>query len=167
MLFRSGERGTRGTEPDERSELKRKVERILSATKKAKVPPSVVTSNGTHGTESRDVLEPGAPQFSARPVDEGGGGSSQSVLLLLAFLDGSDFKPEYGALYGLTPELLAATFEGQADDDELVAYLGVARETARKKRLYWSQSRLCLRSEERRVGKECLRLCRSRWSPYH
>ena len=25
----------------------------------------------------------------------------------------------------------------------------------------------CLRSEERRVGKECVRLCRSRWSPYH
>ena len=26
---------------------------------------------------------------------------------------------------------------------------------------------LMARSEERRVGKECLRLCRSRWSPYH
>ena len=26
---------------------------------------------------------------------------------------------------------------------------------------------LLARSEERRVGKECLRLCRSRWSPYH
>ena len=26
---------------------------------------------------------------------------------------------------------------------------------------------LVARSEERRVGKECLRLCRSRWSPYH
>ena len=26
---------------------------------------------------------------------------------------------------------------------------------------------ICPRSEERRVGKECLRLCRSRWSPYH
>src|SRR3546814_13657984 len=26
----------------------------------------------------------------------------------------------------------------------------------------------CLkRSEERRVGKECVRTCRSRWSPYH
>ena len=24
-----------------------------------------------------------------------------------------------------------------------------------------------IRSAERRVGKECLRLCRSRWSPYH
>jgi hypothetical protein len=26
---------------------------------------------------------------------------------------------------------------------------------------------LTVRSEERRVGKECRRLCRSRWSPYH
>jgi hypothetical protein len=29
------------------------------------------------------------------------------------------------------------------------------------------QARLRWRSEERRVGKECRRLCRSRWSPYH
>ena len=26
---------------------------------------------------------------------------------------------------------------------------------------------LGVRSEERRVGKECVSLCRSRWSPYH
>src|SRR3546814_17196976 len=26
---------------------------------------------------------------------------------------------------------------------------------------------LLIRSEERRVGKECVRTCRSRWSPYH
>ena len=26
---------------------------------------------------------------------------------------------------------------------------------------------LAVRSEERRVGKECLTQCRSRWSPYH
>src|SRR3546814_21014880 len=26
---------------------------------------------------------------------------------------------------------------------------------------------LCNRSEERRVGKECVSTCRSRWSPYH
>ena len=30
-----------------------------------------------------------------------------------------------------------------------------------------SLGHLLWRSEERRVGKECLRLCRSRWSPYH
>ena len=29
------------------------------------------------------------------------------------------------------------------------------------------QSTSAVRSEERRVGKECRRLCRSRWSPYH
>src|SRR3546814_14040940 len=28
-------------------------------------------------------------------------------------------------------------------------------------------SQRCLRSEERRVGKECVSPCRSRWSPYH
>ena len=28
-------------------------------------------------------------------------------------------------------------------------------------------SQLPSRSEERRVGKECATLCRSRWSPYH
>src|SRR3546814_19897667 len=27
--------------------------------------------------------------------------------------------------------------------------------------------RTFMRSEERRVGKECVRTCRSRWSPYH
>ena len=27
--------------------------------------------------------------------------------------------------------------------------------------------RIFERSEERRVGKECLSVCRSRWSPYH
>ena len=30
----------------------------------------------------------------------------------------------------------------------------------------WS-SDVCSRSEERRVGKECRTVCRSRWSPYH
>src|SRR3546814_13634683 len=29
------------------------------------------------------------------------------------------------------------------------------------------RSHLVLRSEERRVGKECVSTCRSRWSPYH
>ena len=32
---------------------------------------------------------------------------------------------------------------------------------------YRAQRGTAPRSEERRVGKECLRLCRSRWSPYH
>src|SRR3546814_13490110 len=32
---------------------------------------------------------------------------------------------------------------------------------------YYARYSLDLRSEERRVGKECVSTCRSRWSPYH
>src|SRR3546814_2810559 len=31
----------------------------------------------------------------------------------------------------------------------------------------WRQRMAGLRSEERRVGKECVSTCRSRWAPYH
>src|SRR3546814_1750331 len=34
-------------------------------------------------------------------------------------------------------------------------------------RRYWEGRREARRSEERRVGKECVSTCRSRWSPYH
>jgi hypothetical protein len=53
-------------------------------------------------------------------------------------------------------------------DEELLAC------DARRAWLAWYRSTpdapciaICSRSEERRVGKECRRLCRSRWSPYH
>src|SRR3546814_15826612 len=46
-----------------------------------------------------------------------------------------------------------------------------ARERARQERERAQTSRLFLgggsRSDERRVGKECVSTCRSRWSPYH
>ena len=45
---------------------------------------------------------------------------------------------------------------------------GVAKDEARAVAFY---QRACdggfVRSEERRVGKECVQPCRSRWSPYH
>src|SRR3546814_3039560 len=43
----------------------------------------------------------------------------------------------------------------------LMAVAGAARDTLR--RLAAGEAR----SEERRVGKECVSTCRSRWSPYH
>ena len=36
-----------------------------------------------------------------------------------------------------------------------------------KMRRLWVAVTVGYRSEERRVGKECPQLCRSRWSPYH
>src|SRR3546814_16762837 len=43
------------------------------------------------------------------------------------------------------------------------------RGRARRDRRFCPTSMSCgwLRSEERRVGKECVSTCRSRWSPYH
>src|SRR3546814_17390606 len=35
------------------------------------------------------------------------------------------------------------------------------------KALTWLDENTAGRSEERRVGNECVRTCRSRWSPYH
>src|SRR3546814_9180815 len=46
---------------------------------------------------------------------------------------------------------------------------GMAGGTGRTQGLYFGVSRIPSekRSEERRVGKECVSTCRSRWSPYH
>ena len=46
------------------------------------------------------------------------------------------------------------------NSQQLIDRLGQFDISAERKSIYD-------RSEERRVGKECLRLCRSRWSPYH
>src|SRR3546814_11704498 len=58
-------------------------------------------------------------------------------------------------------------------DAELAA-LGACRRLAALKRLGRAVLQLfgqflveALRSEERRVGKECVSTCRSRWTPYH
>src|SRR3546814_2821596 len=48
---------------------------------------------------------------------------------------------------------------GRLTDDGLPSHY-VMVQTIRRKLLSW-------RSEERRVGKECVSTCRSRWSPYH
>ena len=42
-----------------------------------------------------------------------------------------------------------------------------SRTLARKYDLGVSPATIRNRSEERRVGKECNQVCRSRWSPYH
>src|SRR3546814_9690870 len=43
------------------------------------------------------------------------------------------------------------------------SYGAVATASSRMVETFWN----IVRSEERRVGKECVSTCRSRWSPYH
>src|SRR3546814_20478852 len=52
---------------------------------------------------------------------------------------------------------------------EMAAYREpfLAAGEARRPTLSWPRQIPIARSEERRVGKECVSTCRSRWSPYH
>jgi imidazoleglycerol-phosphate dehydratase len=59
-------------------------------------------------------------------------------------------KPSRGKLKDLDISLFEDFFRGLSSHAMMTLHINVA-----------------YRSEERRVGKECERLCRSRWSPYH
>ncbi|KAM3591109.1 uncharacterized protein V6R79_022469 [Siganus canaliculatus] len=83
------------------------------------------------------------PCFTVEPLPEGNN-NSENFVPLFSFLEGQDYKEEFGLFYGLSSEQLASSsFSGHSDEDELVTFLGVARETARKRRLFWPQTRLC------------------------
>jgi formamidopyrimidine-DNA glycosylase len=57
--------------------------------------------------------------------------------------------------------------DGEVDGAKLL-YDSAKRRNVTLKALVLDQGVIAgMRSEERRVGKECRRLCRSRWSPYH
>src|SRR3546814_17039241 len=67
---------------------------------------------------------------------------------------------------------------GQAELDRYAALVLVRQKAARQPDEQHDEQRedqhikakkqpLAIRSEERRVGKECVSTCRSRWSPYH
>ena len=109
---------------------------------------------------------------TAAPVVMGGGGFSVIPVELMA---------RFGLDYGITGEgeqpfaALVARLAAGSNDTAGIRHL-MSREVRtptaglhRKEFLDLTQNVQPdrRRSEERRVGKECLRLCRSRWSPYH
>ena len=57
-----------------------------------------------------------------------------------------------------------ATYSGKGGAYDLTAHYSLLMRCNDRAK---SPMRLCTRSEERRVGKECSEPCRSRWSPYH
>ena len=61
----------------------------------------------------------------------------------------------------------AVKFEGAMRNVNSILQLGQPQFEALSASVLEMSTRLPERSEERRVGKECSELCRSRWSPYH
>ncbi|XP_056156219.1 SH3 domain and tetratricopeptide repeat-containing protein 1 [Lampris incognitus] len=141
QIYKLGEPDNSVTRPLEHKKI---IERILS---QQRVPSShsVVATIGTQEDLNLDTKksELKSPCFTLPLVVEGNN-NTESYITLLSFLNGSHYKPEFGVIYGPTSELLASSiFANQADENKLTAFLGSARETARKKGHYWSQSRLC------------------------
>ncbi|KAF7649446.1 hypothetical protein LDENG_00141200 [Lucifuga dentata] len=123
-------------------ELQKNIQKILSQSRSSSLD-SVLTSKTREDSIQSETTEPGRPRFTVHHVVEGNN-NTESIIPLLSFLEFQDYKAEFGALYRPSRELLSSsTFAGHCDEDELIAFLGVARETARKKRLFWAQSRLC------------------------
>ena len=99
-----------------------------TATVTARPSDDVDMSSGKE-LESKDM-----PNFIV--CSEKDGTSPDGHHSLLSFLGSPDFREELRSLYTSYPEFLMSCFHGHADEEELVAYLGVARETARKKRQF-------------------------------
>src|SRR3546814_14305449 len=74
-------------------------------------------------------------------------------------------------LVGMPPPASASSAPAQAHAcvDQAVASRSSVRLSIRRvlPRKATARAQSALRSEERRVGKECVSPCRSRWSPYH
>ncbi|XP_029310927.1 SH3 domain and tetratricopeptide repeat-containing protein 1 [Cottoperca gobio] len=124
----------------EQTDLKINIQRILDQGQDSSADSVVTLEDSAQSTEAKE-LRP--PCFTVHPVVEGNN-NTENFIPLFSFLEEQDYKIEFGILYGLSSELLiSSTFIGHSDEDELIAFLGVARETARKKQLFWAQTRLC------------------------
>ena len=82
------------------------------------------------------------------------------------------FMLHFSKIERLTQRMNIITFVGNFSDsvnmltpqlNAIIAASASVKSSPKLKRML----EVRVRSEERRVGKECLRLCRSRWSPYH
>ncbi|MBN3300659.1 S3TC1 protein, partial [Amia calva] len=127
-----------------RKELQSKISVFLSGVKEPHVTPSVTQS------EERQAEHGDSQPFSERrdscfPVDseDENNHSPDSFQSLLEFLNCSEYKQEFKDLYDFSLLFLHSMFQGFADDEELVSYLGLAREMARKKKSHWAQTRIC------------------------
>lgn len=124
-------------------DLKEDIPRFLNQRKESdtKAVTTIKKSQEFLATEEKQHRSP--PSFKVHPVVEENN-NTENFIPLFSFLEERDYKTEFGSLYKLSSELLASSvFYGHSDEDELIAFLGSARETARKKRFFWSQTRLC------------------------
>ncbi|XP_067847445.1 SH3 domain and tetratricopeptide repeat-containing protein 1 isoform X3 [Heptranchias perlo] len=62
---------------------------------------------------------------------------------LLVFLDHEEYSKLFKNLYDSCFSFLKSTFYGYNEEEEVIHYLEVAREAARKRQMQWAQTRIC------------------------
>ncbi|XP_016305592.1 SH3 domain and tetratricopeptide repeat-containing protein 1 isoform X2 [Sinocyclocheilus anshuiensis] len=131
------------THQTELNNLKQKVKHILSEVDESQRNDVPSGSSKQQMKKEADDTESSQeiPQFSV--CLEQDNTSPDEHHAMLSFLSSRDHQPEFLLLYSAYPEFLISHFEGHSDEEEIVAYLGVARELARKKHVSWAQSRIC------------------------
>ncbi|KAJ0006485.1 hypothetical protein NQD34_013758 [Periophthalmus magnuspinnatus] len=138
------------TEDAKHEELKLHIQRVLSP-EPTFCLSSEEKNSPTDPASPSETPNASCPCFFVPHIVEGKN-HTEDFMPLFTFLENSNYSLEYGALYHLTPDQLSSTtFTGHSDENQLTTFLSVARETARKKRLFWSQTRICFL-----LGKLCV-----------
>ncbi|XP_064424080.1 SH3 domain and tetratricopeptide repeat-containing protein 1 [Latimeria chalumnae] len=68
---------------------------------------------------------------------------SEAFQSLLLFLNSKEYSIQFKNLYDLSFSFRSSVFCGYTEDEELIHYLELAREMARKKKMAWAQKRIC------------------------
>src|SRR3546814_868759 len=110
--------------------------------------------------------EDGATYWSEHRGKAKAGTPSQTAWAILALMAAGEVEND--AVRGGVDFLLNAPRHGAEWDEPWFTAVGFPRVFYLRYHGYRYYFPLwALRSEERRVGKECVSMCRSRWSPYH
>ncbi|XP_075921979.1 SH3 domain and tetratricopeptide repeat-containing protein 1 isoform X2 [Petromyzon marinus] len=78
--------------------------------------------------------------------------NSESLIQFLLFLNTPEYRREFAVLYREDSPFLYSLLRGHTDDTELVRFLELAREMAKKGGMQWAQSRACFL-----LGRACSR----------
>ncbi|XP_067896287.1 SH3 domain and tetratricopeptide repeat-containing protein 1 isoform X2 [Heterodontus francisci] len=159
VVYRMDKLGPLNSQEDEKGEqqapsaqeielLKAKLNKAVNGLKEKN---SISIGNGRETVEEDSVTcdqedglfseEPQEPRFYVGRT--GDLDNPEIVHPLLVILDNEEYSEDFKNLYDSCFSFLKSTFYGFSEEEEVVHYLEVAREAAKKRQMQWAQTRIC------------------------
>ncbi|XP_078068119.1 SH3 domain and tetratricopeptide repeat-containing protein 1 [Mustelus asterias] len=140
------EKGKQQTSSTQEMELlKAKLNKTINDVKEKNHIPSgnrrEIIERNSVSRDQEDGLIPEEPRFSIghiRNLD-----NCEIFHPLLVMLDNEEYSKDFKNLYDSCYSFLKSTLYGYNEEEEVVHYLEVAREAARKRQMQWAQTRIC------------------------